>query len=290
MKVDTIIIGAGRSGTTSLYTYLNAHPQVCFSITKELHYFSLPDLYARGEKYLHSLFTCSGQKCIATADTYLLTDADAPEKVKAYNAHMRILIMLRDPVERAYSNYSYSVNFGHEEKGVAFLDTLAREKDLLPVADIVTQNNLCHFYGSLYHKHISVWNAAFPKEQLYIYTLSDLKKDPEAFYKKLCADLEISYVPSKNTDAANKASGVKSKWLQQFLLNRNNPVRKVFSFILRPFRTIIIRSGVIDTVYAMNKAKNTIPPISDDEKNKASKYFTEDLNLLESDYGIFFPE
>lgn len=285
--VNTLIIGAGRSGTTSLYAYLEKHPAVNFSITKELHYFSIPDLYNRGENYFHSLFTDRNKKIIATADTYLLMDAEAPARVKAYNANMKLIIMLREPVARAYSNFNYSVNFGHEKSDISFLETIKLEPGRLNSEDIVEKNNLCHFYGSLYYKHISYWNKYFPSDQILIFKLADLKNNPEQFYKNVCIQLGINYVPFEKQDKEfNVATGAKSKWLQQLLLNRNNPVRKVLSFMLRPFRKLVIQSGMIDKVYALNKKTITIQPLTDEEKQIAKAYFKEDEELLIKTYGI----
>ncbi len=54
-KVNTLIIGAGRSGTTSLFAHLEAHKDVCFSSIKEVHYFSITDLYKKGRAILSLL-------------------------------------------------------------------------------------------------------------------------------------------------------------------------------------------------------------------------------------------
>lgn len=287
--VNTLIIGAGRSGTTSIAAYLAAHPEVSFSITKELHYFSIPDLYKRGESYFHSLFPDATKKITSTADTYLLMDHAAPEKVSAYNPQMKIIIMLRDPISRSYSNYNYSINFGHEKKEHSFLNTIDLENERLNTLDIVDVNNTCHFYGSLYHKHISHWNKYFDVSQLVILKLNDLKNDPELFYRNLCSRLDIKYVPFEEANKEfNAAAGAKSIWLQQFLLNRNNPIRKMISFLLRPFRNLVIKSGVIDKVYAMNKKQVVIQPLSPHEKEIAAQYFSEDLTQLKKDYGISF--
>lgn len=287
--VNVLVIGAGRSGTTSISAYLAAHPEVSSSITKEVHYFSIADLYKRGESYFHSLFPDETKKITTTADTYLLMDHSAPEKVFAYNPNMKIIIMLRDPISRSYSNYNYSVNFGHEKKENSFLSTIDLEKERLNTLDIVDVNNTCHLYGSLYHKHISIWNKYFDVSQLVILKLNDLKNNPESFYRNLCSRLDINYFPF---DEANKefnaASGAKSIWLQQFLLNRNNPIRKTISFILRPFRNLVIKSGIIDKVYAMNKKQVVIQPLSPHEKEIATQYFKEDLAQLKKDYGISF--
>jgi len=287
--VNVLIIGAGRSGTTSIAAYFAAHPEVSSSITKELHYFSIADLYKRGESYFHSLFPNETKKITTTADTYLLMDHAAPEKVKAYNPNMKIIIMLRDPISRSYSNYNYSVNFGHEKKENTFLSTIDLEKERLNTLDIVDVNNTCHLYGSLYHKHISIWNKYFDASQLVILKLNDLKNNPEAFYRNLCNRLDINYVPFEEANKEfNAASGAKSIWLQQFLLNRNNPIRKTISFILRPFRKLVIKSGIIDKVYSMNKKQVEIKPLTAHEIDVAKKYFKDDLTLLEKDYGISF--
>ena len=54
MQVNTLIIGAGRSGTTTLCKIIEGHQQVCFSKIKEVHYFSIADLHQRGESYYQS--------------------------------------------------------------------------------------------------------------------------------------------------------------------------------------------------------------------------------------------
>ena len=288
-KVNTLIIGAGRSGTTSIYEYLAAHPEVNFSITKELHYFSIPDLYTRGGKYFHSLFNKSDKKIIATADTYLLMDTEAPARVKQYNPNMRIIIMLREPVARAYSNYNYSLNFGHEKNDIGLLKTIELEPERLNSDDIVEKNNLCHCYASLYHKHITFWLNYFPKNQLLIFKLEDLNQQPELFYKNLCAQLAIDYAPFEQQGKDfNAAAGAKNKWLQQLLLNRKHPLRKLISFVLRPFRKLVIQSGVIDKVYAANRKQISIPPLSEEVYQQLRSYFEKDLTLLEKEFGITF--
>ncbi|MDA3953962.1 MAG: sulfotransferase, partial [Bacteroidales bacterium] len=104
MKTNMLIIGAGRSGTTTLYEHLKLHSDICFSNIKEVPYFSIPDIYKRGESYYHSFFKPNKQKIIASSDTYLLIDKDAPKRIFDYNPNMKIIIMLREPVARAYSS------------------------------------------------------------------------------------------------------------------------------------------------------------------------------------------
>lgn len=288
-KVNAIIIGAGRSGTTSVFAWMEQHPDIQFSITKEVHYFSLPDLYQRGEKYFHSLFDGPEKKIIATADTYLLMDHDAPARIKAYNPDMHIIVMLRDPVERAFSNYQYSVQFGHEQNNIAFADTIGLEQERLLSNDIAAKNNLCHCYGSLYALHLSVWAQYFPKEHFFIGKLSQLKSEPETMYRRLSEFLGIPYHAFSDQETAfNAATGVKSKWLQQVLLNRNHPIRKGISFVIRPFRNIIIKSGIIDKIYAMNRKQVELPKLTPEERRTVTPYFEKDMKKLQEDWHISF--
>ena len=117
MKVNTLIIGAGRSGTTTLYEYLKNHKDICFSSLKEIHYFTFQDLYERGDTYLNSFFQHKkSENILVTADTYSMIDKEAPKRILAYNPRMKFIVILRDPVERAYSNFQYARNYGYEKE------------------------------------------------------------------------------------------------------------------------------------------------------------------------------
>lgn len=289
MKVNTLIIGAGRSGTTSLYAYLKQHPEVYFSITKEVHYFSIPELYARGENYFHSLFPdVKEQKIIASADTYLLIDKEAPVRIRNYNPAMKFIILLRDPVDRAYSNYNYSVNYGHEKKQISFLETIALENERLQKLNIVDKNNLCHFYGSLYDQHISYWMQFFPPENFILLKTEDLQKSPRETINQLFQFLGIEKISVNTSQKFNKAAKAKSKFLQQILLNRDHPARKVLRIFLKPFRNLLIRSGLIDKIADMNKTNADIAPLSETDRLTASAYFETDLQQLDAHYHIRF--
>ena len=113
MQLNHIIIGAGRSGTTSLVAYLQQHPKINFSSIKEVTYFSVVDHYNRGVEFLHSFFERKEGILNATSDTYLLMDMDAPKRISDYNSELKITVILREPLSRTHSNYIFSVNHGY---------------------------------------------------------------------------------------------------------------------------------------------------------------------------------
>lgn len=291
MRVNTLIIGAGRSGTTSISTYLEKHPEVCFSKIKEVHYFSIPDLYQRGENYYHSFFPhYNNQNIIASADTYLMMNYQAIKRIYNYNPDMKIVVMLRNPVDRAYSSYHYSVNYGYHKAYASFLQSVDAEKNIADEHDIVQRNNLGHFYAGLYHKHLSQWTKVFPQQQLYLFKTGDLKTNEPDFYKNLCHKLGINYVPKSqilDIEKRNAHAKPRLKNLEQFLLNRENPIRKIIRKTTPGFlKKWIIHSNIVDKIHDINRKKQAYELLNDHDREAAAGYFETDLHLLEKDFGL----
>ncbi len=290
IKLDLLIIGAGRSGTTSIYKYLDNHPEVCFSSVKEVHYFSINDLYKRGVKYYQSFFNhYKDEKIRASADTYLLMDYEAIERIVKYNPDIKILVMLRNPVERAYSSYNYSVNYGHHQKLSSFSSCIGFEKNIENEPDIIKRNNNGHLYGSLYYKHLQYWMNAFPKQSFLLLATSELKNNPSDFYSKITTFLDIEhFIGNFNISEKHNANAVpKSKSIEQFLLNRNNIFRNLIRNLVPSFiKRIIMKSSIIDGLHNMNRVNSSYEKLSSEEYDKVLGYFVDDCDNLKKDFGI----
>jgi cytochrome P450 len=124
---NAIIIGAMKCGTTSLFDYLIQHPDVCGSRTKELHFFD--NQYARGERWYRANFAPRGERVLLESSPYYLFHPLAPERAAALVPGAKLIVLLRDPADRAYSHY----NQNHEEglEPLPFEDALAAEGDRL---------------------------------------------------------------------------------------------------------------------------------------------------------------
>lgn len=289
MKVNMLIIGAGRSGTTSLYEHLKSHPDICFSNIKEIPFFSIPDIYQRGESYYHSFFKPEKQKVIASSDTYLFIDQEAPKRILDYNPDMKIIIMLREAIERSYSSYIYAINNGHENKTTTFRNSFTHEKENISNKDIITRNNLGHFYTGLYYKHIKYWMQFFPKENFLLIKTNDLKENYPEVLKKVSKFFNIEEFTKKAEIKTNVASGVKFMFLHKFLIDRNSKLRKILGKIFpNSLKEIIFNSGIIEKIKNLNKKENLYKPISEDDKEFVKKYFEKDLQLLKDEFNISF--
>lgn len=290
MKVNLLIIGAGRSGTTSLCEHLKHHPEICFSTMKEIPFFSIEEIYQRGYKYYHSFFKHPEKPIIASSDTYLLIDRNAPEKIKQYNPDMKIIIIMREPVERAYSSYIYAINNGHQKEEISFKESLLLEDKNINQKDIITQNNLGHFYSGLYYKHIKYWMKFFPEKNFLLLKTTDLKNKPSKTLSTISSFLGISDFKNIDEIHINKASGVKSMFLHRFFINRNNSIRKFFGFITPIFfKKIVFNSGIIERINQLNAKKtNYYTKLTEKDKEMGTPYFAEDLNNLKEEFHITF--
>ena len=288
MKLEHIIIGAGRSGTTSLVAYLQQHNAINFSKIKEVTYFSVLDHYQRGEQFLHDFFE-NDKGLFTTSDTYLLMDKDAPKRMFDYNPNMKIAVILREPSARTYSNYNFSVNHGYIASTVGFIASEQLETAYLE-SDIIEQNNHCNFYGSLYHKHLKNWLTYFKKEQLFICTTDQLKANPELLMGNYFDFLGIEKIKITELVAQNAAAGVKNKTLNNFLVNRDHWLRKLIRKPLQiPFlRNLLLNSNVVDKVKNSNKEAFKYPSMTTEEKTFCENYFANDLQQLKRQFDIEF--
>ena len=117
-----------------------------------MHYFSLDELYVRGNEYLQSFFSSTGFKI--TADTYGFHNDQMIQRIKEYNPEMKIIALLRDPIERAQSSLQYSINYGHhEERTLLKAFEIERSQEL--TQNPVEYHNQFHFNAGLYFQHLT---------------------------------------------------------------------------------------------------------------------------------------
>ncbi len=201
MRPDFLIIGAQRGGTTSLYRYLAAHPCVAPTlVSKGVHYFDVG--HDRSEGWYRGHFpptayrswrTAIGHGPLITgeASPYYLFHPLVPQRVAAALPEVRLIVMLRDPVRRAYSHYQHEVEGGYEDLPT-FEAAIETEPERL--AGEVERIEADPTYVSFAHQHHSYlargrypeqlrrWLASFPRDRFLIMTSEDFYRDtPSAF-------------------------------------------------------------------------------------------------------------
>lgn len=187
-KPSFIIAGIQKGGTTSLYNYLNSHSQILSVFQKEIHYFDFK--YHKGTKWYAANFpfkwSVRKRQLVGEATPTYLYSPLAPMRIKRFKADMKIIILLRNPIERAYSDFKYGVKLGTRSASANFEDRVKTELDWLDknierlkkdenAGFLVT--NHCHYLGpGLYDIWLSNWQDQFPAEQLLVISSSELFK------------------------------------------------------------------------------------------------------------------
>lgn len=190
---DFVIIGAQRGGTTSLHRYLGEHPDIILPVTKELHYFSR--LYDRGDDWYRRQFPVRLPEPMITGEAtpYYLPHPHAPRRLHAFAPAAKLIVLLRDPVDRAYSHYQHEVRRGHET--LPFEEALAREEERLrgeqermladETYDSLPYQRFSYQSRGLYAEQLGAWFAFFPREQSLIVESERFYAEPIATVRRV---------------------------------------------------------------------------------------------------------
>ncbi|HDD62059.1 MAG TPA: sulfotransferase [Chloroflexi bacterium] len=188
---DFIIIGAQKSGTTSLYYYLRQHPQLIPSYKKEVHFFDggldpNVDNFKKGETWYRSHFplkrnTSSNQKSFEASPLYLFNPL-APQRIFEQVPEVKLIAILRNPIERAISHYFHEKQNNHESLPI-YKALQSEEERLRPIIEKEDYKNICfihHSYKSrgLYHEQLKRYFDYFPKSNILVISSQALFTDP----------------------------------------------------------------------------------------------------------------
>jgi hypothetical protein len=197
---DFFIVGAPRAGTTTLYHWLRGHPDIFMPGVKEPHFFTQiePALAARwasvigrpisDETEYLSLFRQAGEgQLIGEATPYYLWHPKAPQRIREKSPQARIIAILREPADRAYSHYLLYLETGWEKRS---FERAVREDYGLPRRDMGT--SLLYVDLGLYHDQVSRYLETFGPEQVRVYLYEDLSR-PRELMQDVCAFLGIPF-------------------------------------------------------------------------------------------------
>jgi hypothetical protein len=190
---DFLVIGAQKAGTTALYAYLRRHPGITGPSWKEVSFFDRH--YARGERWYRGNFPnrLRARGLVGEASPSYLFHPLAPARVKAMVPEARLVALVRNPVDRAFSHYQHEVALGREP--LSFEEALAAEDERLRGEEERLSADPRYFshawwnytYRSrgLYAEQLERWLAAFPREQLLVFPSEDLLGDPDGAYGRV---------------------------------------------------------------------------------------------------------
>ena len=293
-----LIIGAQKAGTTALYQQLKQHPDVFMSPVKEPHFFAFEgrDLDFRGPRDRETL----GHMVVSDEGAYRGLFADAgdekargeasamylymPEAVGGIGRHApdaRLVAILRNPADRAYSSFLHMIRDGREPIP-DFGRALAAEEERIKGK----WSPIWHYRRmGFYYEQISRYHETFGSERLRVYLYEDLEGDPEGVLRDIYGFVGIdpSFVP--DVSSRYNVSGIpKNKRLHalhRFLL-RPNPVKVA----LKPFFPKKLRRRMVESSLNTLRNRNLVkPPFPEEVRRDLIEGYREDILKLETLIG-----
>jgi len=232
-----LIIGAMRSGTTSLANYLGSHPEIYVARDKELHFFDYR--FDRGLSWYAAKFSQAkrGQAVGEASPTYMYVP-ECARRIADTLPNVKLLAILRNPVDRAYSHYW--LERARTRESMDFESALAAESDRLSGSDRHRTDHYSYLDRGRYLKQLEHVTTHVPRERLHVLLFEDLGADPAAAFKSVCRFLDVddTYIP-KNV----------GKVLNHFVTFRSVAVRGMYRRLPPLIRHALGRVNSREAVY-----------------------------------------
>ena len=276
MKVDFFIVGAPKAGTTSLYYYLKEHPEIEMSREKEPNYFSDKFIQNQGmyygsqrikseEKY-HSLFNKQDKEVIfgEASVSYLFFDHVA-KNIKQYNAEAKIIIMLRNPIDRAFSHYLMDYRLGLINDS---FESVINKKSKNTNASLFYQQ---YIEVSKYSVQVKRYLEEFDSDNILFIDYDDFKKDTKGIVRKVYSFLGVN--TEKKSDVYKKHN--------RSDMPINNCIRFIYSSaLIRRISSFLFARRIIEMTKQLLFKQENKPKLSKKTKIQLNEFFREDLLRL----------
>jgi hypothetical protein len=291
-----LIFGVQKAGTTSIYKYLCEHPEVYMSPRKETDYFGREPVASEASIPL----TAGGRKQIATwhdycdlfagvqnekaigevSPNYLFLHKKAVPQIQAQLPQAKLVAILRDPVERAYSDYLMSIR-----------DWVGNRKPL--AEQVIHSADTSHtLLKGRYYDGIKHFLDAFGPEQVKIFLYSDLRKDSDRLMQDLYSFIGVDPTFQANTHKKRQTAQVpKNQQLNQ-LLRTHNPVRATAATLLKTVMSESQRQKLRSRLIKANSQGKDALPLTQSDRATLETYYREDIlrlqDLLDRDLNHWF--
>lgn len=202
-RVDFIVAGAQKSGTTALNYYLKRHPRIALPIKKELHFFDNDALFT-GEtvsyEALHTMFRPARPDSIAGENTpnYLYWPP-ALQRVREYNPSIKLIVLLRNPIDRAFSQWNMQRVRGIEP--LDFLDAICAEPERLAKLPPDRARKFAYLDRGRYGTQLQRALSLFPREQLLILKYEEFRARQRELVTEVFRFLELEPISFRPIEA-----------------------------------------------------------------------------------------
>jgi len=262
MVPNLICLGAQKAGTTTLNNLLNQHPDIYSTIYKEVYYFSNKKNYKKGIKWYENFFKpINREKYIMEATTDYLNDKNSAKRIyETLKDNVQFIVILRNPIERAYSQYKMRKREGKEKE--EFCEVLLK--------DYKKNRDYSYIYRGLYYKQIKKYLKYYDISKFHFILFEDLINKKDIVLKKLYKFLNIEEIKIENDVFLNKDFIPKRKLVFKILKIIPNRYKILIKKVLR-----INKKGITRKIVGESFNKNIKL-----DYNKFKRIYLKDINNL----------
>lgn len=275
------ILGAAKAGTTTLYNLLILHPEIYLSEVKEPQFFCHEDLYKKGMQYYLSRFFVGSEPYILRGEAtphYLYYEKVAQRISKElHGTDPKFIVILRDPVQRAYSLYWNMVYEGIET--LSFEEAIKAEKSRSESSEAEYACAIDYQYvdSGMYARQIRNYYKYFDPEQFMILFFEDLKSNPSQIVREIFHFLGVKEETDIQVGVTHNTAGIPRWRIIHDLLRQPNPVKKALGRLV-PDR---VKYMLVTKLLNLNKKSFRYPPIDPELEQQLRRVFKDDIRDLE---------
>jgi hypothetical protein len=265
---------------------LRLHPRLQLPRLKETKFFhdDHRKQYERGVQwyFLEYFGPISGDRLLGEVDPEYLFFPEAAARLHDHNPALRVLIILRHPVARAYSHYLMSKARGFES--LSFEDALEAERDRLPVSEFA-MNHYSYVARGLYGVQVERYVNLFGRQQLYVCAFEDFIDDPRRIMGDIFSFLRVPgiAIPAR-LPRANPAYGPRFHAVRDFVY-KPSPLK---SWVGRLLPSDVLKTRVLEFLERLNRRRVTQAPLDESTRQRLEPLYHRDTQQLQSLLGIDF--
>lgn len=257
---NTFIVGVQKAGTTSLNNWLAQHPDIYAPLElKDVDYFTNPAIAANAKEQLEEDFAShNGEKVILQSQVNYMFYSKALGRIKALTPQAKLIVILRDPVDRAMSAYRYFKKMGKEDREIEEALLYKPKKQISYSKD---NNDFTYIEHSMYGRQLEAVYQRFNPENVLLLQFEELVSRPQQLTTKVFNFLKVNnnFIPS--FAQKNKTGTARFKWIQKKLTStsqlRQVIVKYLFSWWLPVEKRQFLRKQLIEFNTGKRKKKST---------------------------------
>jgi len=263
--MDFIGVGAQKAGTSWIYACLYEHPEICMPY-KTINFFSQATKWKKGLRWYKDRFRrCSENKLKGEYSTSYLYSKVAAKRIHKNFPKAKLIVCLRNPIDRAFSNYKHDIKVGNIPEDMSFDKASRKHKEYIE--------------RGFYNQQLERCLKLFPRDQILILIYEDIKKDPLKFIQKIYNFLNVdsSFVPFMLEKKVDASRTPKLIFLDKIIRRIANLLRKIG---LHKLVWLVKKTGIPETIRRINTKKRRKLKVDKKTREKLKEVFRKDIKRL----------